>query len=60
MTNRNDNKHIREYNLRILENDLMKKTQKSSSSVDFNHTLTFCKLREERESKILKSYILRK
>ena len=44
---------MREDILRILDNIWRRKVKSQGQSIDFDHTLTFCKIREEKGEKIL-------
>ena len=53
-------KYIIEYILRILQNDLTKKSQKSRSKHWLWPDVTFCKIREEKGEKILRKFYIKK
>ena len=48
---------MREDILRILKYILRRKVKIQGQSIDFDQTLTFCKIREEKGEKILQNYI---
>ena len=50
---------MREDILRILKNILRRKVKSQGKSVDFDQTLTFCKIREDKDEKNYENYIIK-
>ena len=46
--------------LRILKNIWRRKVKSQGQSIDFDHTLTFCKIREEKDDKIFQKLYFQK
>ena len=55
-----NNEYMKEDILRILENIWRTKVKGQGQSVDFEHMLTFCKIREENSEKILRKLYFQK